>query len=894
MVVQDGDNLSAANAFDAAFNAATAAAVFGLLGGVSTLEERAAEPLASSTHAAAFNAASHAAMFGLFGGVDDAEAEAADGLAGLFDSPPRPRRFWAAGSAPYARNAGRPFGSGAGSSGAGTFGVDTGGKARGDGCESDGPPPTLALPSGTTMELWVRCEEPPCLKWRKIPAAVSDADIPAVFRCDMNRWDLFHSSCSVPEEIYDATFDATAVGDANAAMDSTLSVAGGGKKRKKAVPTAEEMEQQRERRRLTRQCGRCGERGHMVNTCVSTSHVNSQKILEGNVDLCVRCDRPMHVHEYKHKQDCTFMTRVGGARIGTTDRKNPKAAEKTIPRGATLRPWSTGSKAKPVEGRRSESTNEDDWEHYASHTAAARKCGINVGSVSQCVIGKQSEAGGFKFRYAKKPAPPAYPPPHPPPPPRPPSRKREFAKRDNGLEHMKRVPPGSFEVPQQKFRPAWRALGGGWRVWGKKRRTGVHVDYYFEPPGCPGKVLRSVPQAKLWAGTPEEQRNVDGGGGSGGGSGSGSSNRSGSGSGSSNRSVSIGAMRMPDVQRHSAQSDTRSSRSSGSGGSGSGSNITTSSIADSGTGAATSVVRRGDTVKVAFGLDGICDCAVFKVTASSVCIRDKLTNHRWSETIHIRDWEEERFVSVIKRVKWPWTRSAAIARSGRDHAYEHDLFSVVDVEGKGRGVRYVGNEPIPKGVDILEYTGGRKGTNGNHVGGGGGDGGGGGGDGYRGKCPADAPDTESDTSGSDGGDHGDSDDDGGGSNSSLYAFRLQGGGEIDGRTGGIARLLNHGFYREENNCLSYEEEDRIFFRTTRPIVRGEELTYYYSDDYDAQLRAIVGIEARVDYSNKLPSSMSMSMSTSAKVAAKNQGNLRDATGGEISPNASKRFCSISL
>ena len=414
------------------------------------------------------------------------------------------------------------------------------------------------------------------------------------------------------------------------------------------------------------------------------------------------------------------------------------------------------------------------------------------------------------------------------------------------------------------------------------------MDHYFEPPGCPGKVLRSVPQAKLWAGTPEEQRNVDGG------SGSGSSNRSGSGSGSSNRSVSIGAMRMPDVQRHSAQSDTRSSRSSGSGGSGSGSNITTSSIADSGTGAATSVVRRGDTVKVAFGLDGICDCAVFKVTASSVCIRDKLTNHRWSETIHIRDWEEERFVSVIKRVKWPWTRSAAIARSGRDHAYEHDLFSVVDVEGKGRGVRYVGNEPIPKGVDILEYTGGRKGTNGNHVGGGGGDGGGGGGDGYRGKCPADAPDTESDTSGSDGGDHGDSDDDGGGSNSSLYAFRLQGGGEIDGRTGGIARLLNHGFYREENNCLSYEEEDRIFFRTTRPIVRGEELTYYYSDDYDAQLRAIVGIEARVDYSNKLPSSMSMSMSTSAKVAAKNQGNLRDATGGEISPNASKRFCSISL
>ena len=97
------------------------------------------------------------------------------------------------------------------------------------------------------------------------------------------------------------------------------------------------------------------------------------------------------------------------------------AAEKTIPRGVTRRPWATGSKAKPVEGRRSESTNDDDWEHYASQTEAARKCGINVGSVSQCVSGKQSEAGGFKFRYAKKPAPPAYPPPPPPPPPRPPT-----------------------------------------------------------------------------------------------------------------------------------------------------------------------------------------------------------------------------------------------------------------------------------------------------------------------------------------------------------------------------------------------------------------------------------------------------------------------------------------
>ena len=60
-------------------------------------------------------------------------------------------------------------------------------------------------------ERWAQCEEPSCLKWRKIPAAVPDADIPEVFRCDMNRWDPFHSSCSVAEEIYDAAADPTAV-----------------------------------------------------------------------------------------------------------------------------------------------------------------------------------------------------------------------------------------------------------------------------------------------------------------------------------------------------------------------------------------------------------------------------------------------------------------------------------------------------------------------------------------------------------------------------------------------------------------------------------------------------------------------------------------------------------
>ena len=79
-------------------------------------------------------------------------------------------------------------------------------------------------------------------------------------------------------------------------------------------------------------------------------------------------------------------------RTGSKTNTSPKKQ-----RGAAR--WKTGSKAKPVEGRRTGSTNEDDWAHYASQTEAARKCGINVGSVSQCVSGKQSEAGGFQFRY---------------------------------------------------------------------------------------------------------------------------------------------------------------------------------------------------------------------------------------------------------------------------------------------------------------------------------------------------------------------------------------------------------------------------------------------------------------------------------------------------------------
>ena len=53
---------------------------------------------------------------------------------------------------------------------------------------------------------WAQCEEPSCLKWRKIPAsAVEAGDLPDVFKCSLNRWDLGRSNCSVPEELDDDT-----------------------------------------------------------------------------------------------------------------------------------------------------------------------------------------------------------------------------------------------------------------------------------------------------------------------------------------------------------------------------------------------------------------------------------------------------------------------------------------------------------------------------------------------------------------------------------------------------------------------------------------------------------------------------------------------------------------
>jgi hypothetical protein len=68
--------------------------------------------------------------------------------------------------------------------------------------------------------------------------------------------------------------------------------------------------------------------------------------------------------------------------------------------GDAKRPSNPGSNAKPVEGRRIGSTEEDDWTQYASQSEAGRRCGVNVGAISQCTSGRHATAGGYVFRYS--------------------------------------------------------------------------------------------------------------------------------------------------------------------------------------------------------------------------------------------------------------------------------------------------------------------------------------------------------------------------------------------------------------------------------------------------------------------------------------------------------------
>jgi len=50
---------------------------------------------------------------------------------------------------------------------------------------------------------WVQCENPSCLKWRKIPWHVDIDLLPEKFYCSINKWDPKGNSCDAPEDDWD-------------------------------------------------------------------------------------------------------------------------------------------------------------------------------------------------------------------------------------------------------------------------------------------------------------------------------------------------------------------------------------------------------------------------------------------------------------------------------------------------------------------------------------------------------------------------------------------------------------------------------------------------------------------------------------------------------------------
>eukprot|EP00941_MAST-03F_sp_MAST-3F-sp1_P001668 g1668.t1 len=49
--------------------------------------------------------------------------------------------------------------------------------------------------------VWVQCERPECMKWRRLPPGVTlDAEEDAFWECSMNKWDPKRANCSVPQE----------------------------------------------------------------------------------------------------------------------------------------------------------------------------------------------------------------------------------------------------------------------------------------------------------------------------------------------------------------------------------------------------------------------------------------------------------------------------------------------------------------------------------------------------------------------------------------------------------------------------------------------------------------------------------------------------------------------
>ena len=50
---------------------------------------------------------------------------------------------------------------------------------------------------------WVQCEDPKCLKWRKLPWHVDVDSLPETFHCSDNKWDPAANTCEAPEDKWD-------------------------------------------------------------------------------------------------------------------------------------------------------------------------------------------------------------------------------------------------------------------------------------------------------------------------------------------------------------------------------------------------------------------------------------------------------------------------------------------------------------------------------------------------------------------------------------------------------------------------------------------------------------------------------------------------------------------
>ena len=69
-----------------------------------------------------------------------------------------------------------------------------------------------ALPTASNFN-WVQCEEPSCMKWRKLPWYVDMNELPDFFTCKDNKWEASKASCDAEEDKWDALAERTVLNE---------------------------------------------------------------------------------------------------------------------------------------------------------------------------------------------------------------------------------------------------------------------------------------------------------------------------------------------------------------------------------------------------------------------------------------------------------------------------------------------------------------------------------------------------------------------------------------------------------------------------------------------------------------------------------------------------------